>query len=269
MLIALVRRDLRLRKWQRPMVTLVLMLGTAIVWGLDHLSSRVLRDDLDIFSQFLSSPVQLLAPVFAVVAGCLPLFDELGKRFIVSTRTRVDLSTYLCAKIVSGCSLTFLVFFGFTLALFVLAYGIWPSLGNPNVDPSMYGLTEMSAQVDAASRVTYSGLLRFSPLAYGVVFSGWVGVGGATLAGLGMVALVALPSRLLAILIPFIVYTGGTVAASLLGVPHFGIMFSIFPFGLTAAPPLAGAAGCLVLALLTLVAGTLLLRNARTSLRLA
>jgi hypothetical protein len=112
----------------------------------------------------------------------------------------------------------------------VLAFYIWPALGNPSVDLSVYFLTPKSAVTSSFTASTYSQLLAFGSLTFGILYSLWVGFCAAVWTSLAMAALLTVRNRPLALTLPFLLYIAQWVAASLLGNVRASFVASTFPF---------------------------------------
>ncbi len=78
-------------------------------------------------------------------------------------------------------------------------------------------------------------LLAYGPIAYSAFYACWLGLGCGALAVLGVALLFAVPNRFLALSLPFLLYIGESVLASLLGQTPAAVMFAFFPFGLDQA----------------------------------
>ena len=254
--------------WRLLWLTIALIAATLLI-NIPRIGDSFLRDNFDVYLELMLTPATLIAPLVAAVIGCLPLFRELGNRFASSTRTRLPLRSYLQSRLVAALIGPFVAFFAFAFALFAIAFFVWPLLGNPSIHPDLYSMTAAQADADSLTRTTYSQLLALSPWGYGLLYAAWAGFGAATYSALGFAALLALPNRAVALAVPMILYIVETLAASLLDAPRFGLIFSLFPFGLAQAPIWQAAAPTLLLAGLT--AGTLLwlVRAAGNSARLS
>ncbi|TFC48907.1 hypothetical protein [Cryobacterium shii] len=225
---------LGLMQWSRWYVILfvVIVLSVPIVNFLDGFSTTAYRDNLDVYADMLNSPLTLVFPLAAVFVGCTRFYQEVGNRYISNVRMRVNIRSYISAKHFGSVAATFAVFFLFAFIPFVFSFYLWPALGNPSVDPSVYGMTVGEAQLDSLQRLTFSALLGSGTVVYGVVYAAWVGAVAAIYVSLGFAALILMRNRVLAMAVPFLVYFVQTIAAALLGFPQVALMYAVFPFGL-------------------------------------
>jgi MFS family permease len=257
------------RTWVQPII-IVLLFAIPLYGGLvQHDLVRLfgtagwdLRGNFDVFSMFMSSPLlYLLFPLYAVFLSCLRLYRELGHRFASNTRSRVRLESYIFAKLLVAGGTSFVVFFCLTFSLFVLAFYVWPIIGNPSIEPSGYHLTAATAIADSFSASTYSQLLELGPMAFGVLYSLWVGFCASVWSGLGMAALLIVKNRPVALALPFVIYFAQTVVMQLLGDSRGSFVASTFPFGLDQTTILAGVTPTLILATIVAVVWIGLLRR--------
>ncbi len=221
----------------------------------------VLRDNFDVYQVLINTPLTLVFPVLVVLLSCLRFYREIGHRYVSNTRVRVRVGSYVFAKFLLAGGTSFVVFFLFAFVPFVIAFYLWPTLGNPSVDASAYSLTTSTALADSFERTTYSSLLEHGTMTYGVAYSAWVGFSASIYASLGIAALLVVKNRVCALAIPFLVYFGETVIAAVIGYPQAGLVYSTFPFGLSQTSFLAGAAPTLVLAVLTGILCLVVLRR--------
>jgi hypothetical protein len=219
----------------------------------ERLTTTIYRDNFDVLSVISSAgPTTLLAPLFAVLVSCVPLYQELGNRYIANTRTRVDARAYVGSKLLVGVTIAFVTFFVGAFGAYLLAFVVWPALGNPSVLPENYFMSPQEAAADSLTRASYSQMLAISPLFYGIVYSAWVGLGGAVFAAAGFAALVLVKNRALAMTLPLVLYFVQTLVASLVGEPTVGLMYSLWPFGLNQVPFIKAGGALLIAVALTL-----------------
>jgi hypothetical protein len=229
------------RRWRAYAIGAGIVL-LAVAYGIVQMPGSVFRNNLGIFDQLMISPIMLTLPLIAVLLGCLPLYEAVGHRFASNSRNRIDMREYVALKLIGAIVPSFVTFFAHSFLGFVIAFYVWPLLGNPAIDPGVYGFSAAEAARDGLTNSSYSSLLAAGPLTYGLLYSLWLGVGAATYAGLGVAALVVVPNRLFALALPFLIYFGETVLAALAGSPQAGVMYSLVPFGLQQTPMLEAAA---------------------------
>ena len=256
------------RLWFLFSATAALSLTPTLTVAL-QIQGFALRDNFDVFSMMMLSPVGLVIPLVAVLVSCTRLSAELGNRYIANTRSRVDVRRYLVAKLTTAAAMAFVIAFMVAFVSFVVAFYLWPQFGNPGIRPDVYMMTADEAVADSLTRTSYSFLLGFGPGVYGFLYSVWLGLGGAIYASLGAAALLVVHNRVLALSLPLLVYFTQTVGAALFEAPHLGLMYSLIPFGLQQSPPFAAAAPTLMLGIGTIALWIWLLRISRTSDRLA
>lgn len=234
------------------------------VWSsLQHFRGVAFRDNLDVFSTAMTTPLYFVFPVLVVAVTCTTLSQELGNRYAANLRTRIAARQYVLGKIASVGLIAFVLFFVFAAVPFIITFVLWPAWGNPGVDPSAYYLTPASAIEDSAHRFSYSQLMSAGPLTYGIAYSAWVGLSGATFSILGAVGLFWIRNRFLALAAPFLLYLVETVVAALLGFPHAGLTYSVFPFGLVQAPVVLSALPVIIVLVCATIGAVLTVRRAQ------
>ncbi|MET4705894.1 hypothetical protein [Frigoribacterium sp. UYMn621] len=219
-----------------------------------------LRGSFGVFSYLMGGGplIYLLFPLYVVFISCLRLYREVP----TSERVTVRRESYLFARLATAGGISFVAFAFSTFLLFVLAFYVWPALGNPSVDPGVYFLTPETAVTSSFTESTYSQLLALGPLTFGILYSFWVGFCAAIWTSLAMAALLTVRNRPLAVALPFLVYIAQWVAASLLGNVRASFAASTFPFGYQQTSILAGAAPMLVLTAIAAAIWAKLLRPA-------
>lgn len=220
-----------------------------------------LRDHLDVLREFLNTPFVQLVPVFVVLLACGRFASEIGHRYVSSTRVRVRVESYVLAKLIIGAGTAFVVFAVWAMLAFIVAFFLWPAIGDPSINPHDYGFTAASAVTDSYTRTTYSQLLQVGPWAYGIFYSVWLGLCAATYAAIGMAALMVIRRRPVALAVPFMLFFVQSAAFALLGLPGLALNASMFPFGLSQEAILVGVAPTAVVMASTVVVWLLLLRR--------
>ncbi|MFC6356741.1 hypothetical protein [Luethyella okanaganae] len=253
-------------RWPVVVVAVAVWVGPLIL-GIVDARGGVYRDNLDFFGDLMNSPVSLVFPLLVVLVGCFRLFEELGHRAIVNTRMRSSVRATIATRLTASMLVAFGVFFIAVLAQAVLAFAIWPLLGNPSVDPSVYRMGQSDLAADQLERFGLSQAMAGGPIVYSLLMATWIGFGAAVYAAVGTAALVTLNNRFVALLTPMFVYFGLTLFTSLLQLPHFAPMFSLFPIGLTQQPVAVTVAPTVVVAVVVACCWILVMhgltRNAR------
>lgn len=257
-----------IRRWYVLLIAAALVV-VPIVSGIAKANEGAMRSNFDVYTQLMISPVSLLVPIIAVMLGCMRAYDIIGNRYVSYTRTRVAVRRYISGELGAAFIVPFAAFFLLSFVGIILAFYIWPLLGNPSIDPGTYEMSSAQALKDDLTRTSFSSLLAWGPLVYGIIYSTWLGLGAATYAALGFAALVVLHNRLLALLLPFIVYFLPTIVVSLLGSPELSPMYSLMPFGLIQAPIWVAALPTLLVILLVTVIWSRLYMSMPTLPRLA
>lgn len=151
---ALVLTDLRSSlRWPQALLGVILVVGPTAL-GLAEVGGGVYRDELDVYSQFMISPMIVLFPVFITTACCSGTAAEIRNRFVILVRARTDLRSYLTTRVLSVALGGFVL--GFVAALLpgLIAFGIWPELVRPSSIRS-YGLAPDEVERNALERVNY------------------------------------------------------------------------------------------------------------------
>lgn len=233
-----------------------------VLYLIGRVSGFLVRDHLDIYALALGTPLGLIFPLVVSVISCAHLSTRMTHRWIANTRTRSSIRTRLSREllliIISGFTAGAL----FGLLSFLVAFVLWPSLGDIGIDPEGYYLTEVSAARDSVSRYSYTQLLVSGSWAYGMLYSAWVGISGAAFGAAGFVALAVIPNKLAALTVPFAIAFTQNVLAAIVDAPQSGIIYSIFPFGLQQTSIVAATAPLMLFAAVTATASILVLYRA-------
>lgn len=225
----------------------MLILALPLWRAYDLAMSASFRDHYDLYTDIMLGPIGLIVPLIVTILFCSTTYAELSARFVSQTRTRESIRPRVTRRMTSRALGAGALFFTYAWVPFVLAFAVWPMLGDPAIDPAGYGLTPAEAAADSLVRDSYSGILQFGDVAFGIAYSLLVGLAAAAFAVLGESFLLIVPHRILAMALPFLIYVGSTVAAAVLGVPYAGLLYSLFPGGLAAIDPLIAATPTFVL----------------------
>jgi hypothetical protein len=248
--------------------TIVVIASVSALAGYFRVQNSAFRSDFDVFSTMMSSPLVLVFPIAAVFVSCIPMYHEVGHRYLANTRTRIDVRNYVHSKLAVACLIAFAASFLITFLAFALAFWVWPIIGNPGILPAAYGMTPAQAQADALTSASYSSVLAWGDLTYGFLYAVWVGVGGAVFSGLGIASLVLIENRVVALSLPFLAYIVETLLMALVDSPQLGIMYSLFPFGITQQPMAVSVMPMVVFLLATVALWVWLTPRLRHSKRL-
>lgn len=230
-----------------PRILAMLVIFIPLVYGVIQVQNSALRTNLALFEIFMGSPLQLLLPLVAIGVGCSGLYREVGHRYVVYLLVRMGLRKYLMSRLLYSSVVPFLVMTIAAILIFFVSFVIWSMIGNPFIDPSVYFVSADNGAASDLQSFSYSQLMAFGAPTFGVIYAIWFGCGAAIYGALGAASLIITSNRSLAILVPMGIYLLETIAAALLGDPHAGLMYSLFPFGLRQTAIADAAAPTLIL----------------------
>ncbi|MCP3033130.1 hypothetical protein LF817_17535 [Halobacillus sp. A1] len=121
----------------------------------------------------------------------------------------------------------FLLSFSFVFLPFLFAFYIEPLLG-------FVDYTVMKS-FDTSDSHTFSQLMDYGAITYGVVYSSWVAINTVVYASLSLLLLMKI-NKALAFSLPFLIYWGAHIITANLSLAVFSPAYSIFPFGITQQP---------------------------------
>lgn len=227
------------------------------------------RHHLDLFGSAMNSPLLLLLPLALTVLTCRQFGSEVRHRFTSAQGMRTDIGWHVARRFAAAMTIAFTIAFLCSAVPYILAFHLWPLLGDPRIDPAGYLLSPSQAAEDSYGSASYTHLLRSGDIVFGVAYSAWLGFCGAVYAATGMTALLLVRSGLLALAAPLITVIGETLAAALPGHPHLGLFYSAFPFSLTRAPDAVAMLPHLVLAAVVAVVAAITVHRMPLSGRLS
>lgn len=214
----------------------LLVMFIPIVYYFVLKDSYVFRDTLDIFTFLLEGILVVIFPLLATLIYLPSFSSELNNRFIVYTRLRVSIKKLLFVKFMTNGILTFSVFFTFVFSMFLFSFYISPSQGWVLFEPEIYGLTESTLIEDSYTRHTFTQLLVYGPMAYGLAYSFWVGINAAIYATIGFLSLLLIPNKFVALSIPWLLYIVGSFITSISILRPFKLSDTIFPYAYAQQP---------------------------------
>ncbi|SDT05428.1 hypothetical protein SAMN05444162_2957 [Paenibacillaceae bacterium GAS479] len=208
-----------------------LFLASVVAFSVWRAGDYVFRDSLDFYFFILENLISMIFP-FIITFIYLSLFSgEIKNRFHVYTRTRVPIETYLKSKFISNALLTFITVFLFMFSCFVIAYYILPALGLIQMNFYDYGLNETTITEDQFTRYTFTQILRYGEITYGLLYSLWVGINAVCYTSIGFMFLLFIRNQFVALSIPVLIYyCGSFILGALFSLPY-QFIFSVFPFG--------------------------------------
>jgi hypothetical protein len=192
-----------------------------------------LEDKLDLFTLMFENYVPLLFPILIAALYLPRLADEFSNGFVTAVRTRVHVGRYLISRMGSAAIVAFLTFFTTILIGWIVVAYIDPLLWSSTAyHPSGPGETPNPPE----SRFTYSQIYELSPLLMVVTWASWVGINAALYSILGVLVLMLVQNRFLALAIPSVIFLIGNLATALLGLEEFGPLNMVFPFSISQQP---------------------------------
>lgn len=219
-----------------------------------------------VFVEMMNSIETLVFPLLIVLITCLGFYQALVARYVANTRARVGVRVYLARRLASTTGCAAALFFVQTLTAFIVAYVVWPAVGDPSLESDV-----SAAQATAASYTDFAfgTFLRHGELFFGIAYSLWVALAAGAYAALGICLLATISNRILALASPFLLYVASDLTFALAGVPQLSFRASTFPMGLTGSDPLLVSAPNLLLAAFVIGFVVYAIRRAPINPRLA
>jgi len=229
-----VRKDLTSALSWKVLLFVAALLVLPSLYGTVISDGYALSGPVDFFTLIMGGVLPLIFPLLAVAVYAVPFSNQLSNRYLVYTRTRIDIRRNLAAKALANLILAFIVFFLVAFLPFLWAFFIEPSLGViDQYRQSMVGPD--GSAVSPSIGNTFSQLLAIGPWAYGVGYSMVLGLNGSIYASLGFVLLFLISNRFVAIAIPFVGYNIANFVFGVLAIPQFSPAI-VFPFNLIQFP---------------------------------
>jgi|GEM_PF-1017848 len=238
-----------------------LFIAALIGFGMYTSGSYTLRDRLDLFGLVINTIPAVSFPILAVLVYVSSFAGEVRNRFLVYTRTRRPILETLRIKQTSNVKLSFLFFFFLAFIPFIYVYYIDPLVGNTVFQPSLYGLTPDSVVEDSYSRNTFTNLLQYGNLTFGIIYSLWVGLNGALYAAISFYLILLIRNSLLALSLPYVLYIVISFTLGILQLDHFRPNQSIFPFDHPQGPLWTASVPFLILLIIAIVLAVYVKRN--------
>lgn len=247
-----------------PIAVAVIAIGGPVVWGTLQVQDFVLPSRLSVFILYLGSPLVLVIPFLAAWAGNTRLHAELGHRYPANLRSRMSAVAFLRARLLTSFLVPFVIFGASVVVVSLIAFVIWPLLGDSFIDPSVYFLSspEEVAASDQ-SRAPLSQLMAFGSPVFGAGSALWLGFAAGVYGAFAAAAMILLQNRTLGMLLPLGVYIVQTIAAAILVGPYAGLLYSLAPFGLQQVPITTTVLPTMLLALGVALAWVWILRHPR------
>ncbi|SES01909.1 hypothetical protein SAMN04487944_11549 [Gracilibacillus ureilyticus] len=196
------------------------------------------RDNLDVFTFMLEGVFPLILPLLATLIYAPSFANELKDRFIIYTRTRIEISRLFSIKFWTNFLLVLFSVFGYIIVLFIFAHYVVPAFDlAEHMDPESYGLNEETIIEDTYTRHTFTQLLEYGLWTYAVLYSLWLGLNAALFATIGFLCLALISNRFIALSIPTLVYLiGSYIISSFPSTRNYTFTNSLFPYGYIQQP---------------------------------
>jgi hypothetical protein len=227
------------------------------------------RDHFGAFGSAMLTPWLVLLPLAIVLLTCTPFSSDLAHRFIAVQRLRRDVRRQVAARLGAAAAGGFALAFLLAFVPYLLAFHLWPLIGDPGIDPAGYGFTPEQAAQYSYQQTGFGAVLRIGDLPFGLVFSAWNGLCGAVYAAMGITSLLLIRNRFLALASPMLLVFGQTFLAAVLGQPRLAIYYSATAYGLSYDSDLQMMLPVLVLAVVTALTAAACVYRAPDSGRLS
>ncbi|MFT3860334.1 hypothetical protein [Micropruina sp.] len=212
-----------------------LFAGVAPIVGAMLLADRyALSSPADVFRFVMGfSPINLLLPLIVSLPYATVVSGEISHRYLLYTRTREPIGTGIRHRFGTAALVGFVVGFVVPLLVFVWAFAIEPSLGIVALRPELSGLTT-AAQIQAADlqAFTFSQLLAYGDVAFGLGYSLFTGATGALYSVITVSCLFMMTNRFLATATPWIVHVAVLFVMAVLNLAPVSPN-AFFPFNLS------------------------------------
>ncbi|MEW5596825.1 ABC transporter permease [Peribacillus frigoritolerans] len=207
-------------------VAIILLLPTIMFYTIKE--GYQFFEPVEVFQKMVSIIIPLLFPALAIIIYLPTFMQEQRNNFIPYARTRIPLNTYLLSKGLINAYLTGLVTFLLIFISFVFVLYLEPNLGIIYYTP----IDENTV----IPKVTFSQLLSYGDLTYGMTYSLWVSIHAVVYSTIGFMLLLLINNPFIAISIPFLFYHIFNFLMGVLAVPQFSPLSTIFPFNIEQQP---------------------------------
>lgn len=218
--------------WALTVLVSVFAASVMIAWALFSLTGSVVRDIADAFTQALGSPIALVFPLLYLVPAFALIAGRLSNRFVSQLWTRTSMRRALltwASQVAGVVALAVALSVG---CVIVFVYAVVPHIFPDLFDPVGYGLTENSAAADLLDRFNFGPLGATGYVGFALLFGAFWVIQAVIYALLALGCALVWGRPVIALFIPFAVYTLGTLVGSLVGGPAFSPLFIVVPFGL-------------------------------------
>lgn len=192
------------------------------------------RDPLDLFTYLIGGIVPLTFVILAT-ALYLPSFSqEINERFLFYACARRPAGELLRAKFRFNLALVFVYCFLFIFICFLAAFHIVPALDLVKFHPDATDLKAIQAEL--YGRHTFTQLLQYGTLTYGILYSAWVGLNAAAYSSIGFALLLLIRNRYVALSLPTLIYIVAGFLMTRPALMPYRTFDSIFPFSYLQQP---------------------------------
>jgi hypothetical protein len=248
----------------------VLAVGVVIalpIWRVVQIAPRsFFPGHFGVFGEMMNSIETIVFPLLIVLVTCLGFYRAVVARHVANTRSRIGIRRYLARRLAAAAGGAAALFFLQTLISFIVAYYVWPALGDPSLYPEM---STAQATVASYTDFAFGVFIRPGEQFFGIGYSLWVALAAAAYAALTICLLVTISNRILALAAPFLLYVASDLTFALAWTPQLSFRSSTFPMGLSGSDPLFAAAPNLVLILVVAAFVWYVIRHAPTNPRLS
>ncbi|NWN86892.1 MAG: hypothetical protein HLX47_13575 [Staphylococcus sp.] len=234
----LLLQELKLNVTKRLIIFFVLLNLFPYVLFFIQKDSYAFIDELDTFAFIFDGIMVVLFIFFVVFLYLGEFYSLLNHRFIVYQRTRASIKKILLACMFSNIVITFIVFFTLVLHVFIFCFYIQPKLEFVEFFPEIHSLTTSQELLEFnIQRYTFTQLLEYNPLIFGIVFSFWVGLMASSYATIGFFSVLIFNNKLIGMSFPILFYIIGSFLFNLLAILEpFGMANAVFPFSSSQYP---------------------------------
>lgn len=197
-----------------------------IAHGLVAARTHQVDTSMDLLGLMYRGVTPATLPLVVMLLAPVDFADQVAHRYLAYCRPRCDLRRHIQKRVVhAALSVGAIYLVGTALAAATaLAASRWPLTGHVLIDgPS-------------GTAATFTQLTDYSTALYVFVYSVWVALNAALITVATMVLVLLLKSRLLALVLPFLVYWVENFVLAVLGLEQYRTVSAIFPFSLRQQP---------------------------------
>ncbi|WJY26567.1 ABC transporter permease [Sporosarcina trichiuri] len=178
---------------------------------------------IEVFQRLLSGFLPMIFPLLMILIYADSLVIERKENYLLYTRTRIWLPTYLLSKGIVNALLAFVISFILIFSTFLFAVYIEPG----------FSFIQYGGVANPATDTTFNQFLVLGTFTYGILYSSWVAINGMVYATLTYLLTLCIDNPFIALSIPFVWYQIMNFITAILSVPQFSPLSTIFPYNLT------------------------------------